>query len=317
MTEAWPPLPLADWRDTCETLHRYAQVVGKIQLALTPTVNHFWNVGFHLTARGLATPAMEYEGRALQITLDLLDHRLLVQDSQGQSRTQALGPRAVADFTHDVRTLLDALGVHVAIRDQPCELSSDPIPLSRDRMHAAYDPAPVTRFFRILSCSSAVMEEFRARFVGKCSPVGFYWGTFDLALARYSGRRAPTPPQGGAIEREAFSHEVNECGFWPGDARHPDAAFYTMHVPRPEGFERAPVRPDAAFWDPGLGCYLLPYDDVRSAPSPRATLLDFFQATYEAGADRAGWDRGELERPQPRAPEPLRPAEEAERQPAV
>jgi hypothetical protein len=311
MSPLWPPLPLAEWRNTCETLHRYAQIVGKIQLALTPLVNHWWNVPFELTARGLATSAMPYAGQRLQIEFDLVDHALVASTSDGQRRVLPLRPRAVADFYADVMALLGSLGVQVAIWEQPVEISEEVIPFSRDRVHASYDAEAVERFLRVISQAASVMEEFRARFIGKGSPVGFYWGTFDLAVARYSGRRAPGPLPESRIEREAFSHEVSECGFWPGDARFPEPAFYAMHAPAPDGYRRARVRPDAARYDESLRCFVLPYEAVRAVPSPHQAVLDFFQSTYEAGAELGGWNREELERGLPAHAQPGPPAPEA------
>ena len=298
MTPAWPPLPLSGWRDTCETLHRYAQIVGKIQLATTPPLCHWWNVALDVTSRGLATEALPFEGRTFEMEFDLVDHALTIECNDGARRTLPLRPRAVADFYKEVMATLESLGIHVRIWEQPVEISNEVIPFSQDRMHAAYDPEWAHRFWQVLSNAKDVMSEFRARFIGKASPVGFYWGTFDLAAARYSGRRAANPPS-GTIEGEAFSHEVSEVGFWPGDVRYEDAAFYAMHVPAPDGYATAKVKPSEASWHPKLGCYMLPYDVVRTAASPRAMLLDFFQSTYDAGADLAHWDRAELERSRP------------------
>ena len=253
MKTQWPPLPLAAWRDTLETLHRHAQVVGKIQLALTPVVNHFWNVTLRVSARGLA------------------------------------------DFYRDLMSALSSLGIAVSIWDLPVELKTEAIPLSQDRVHASYDRDAVRRFFRVLASAHHVLEEFRSRFVGKSSDVGFYWGTFDLAVARYCGRRAPGPLPSGVIEREAYSHEVSEVGFWPGDAVYRAPAFYALHYPAPEGYSTANVRPAGACWQEASHCFVLPYDACREHDT-RAQVLDFFQSTYEVGANLARWDRAELER---------------------
>lgn len=290
----WPPLPLDDWRATRETLHRYAQVIGKVQLALTPAVCHFWNVALHVTARGLMTPALRSDGRTFDIELDFLDHQLRFRTSDGRRLDRALRPLAVADFYRETMAALDALGVHVTIDDHPVELRSERIPLSQDRVHDAYDREAVERFFRVLSNACQALEQFRARFLGKASEVGFYWGTFDLAASRYSGRRAPDPG-GGIIEREAFSHEVSEVGFWPGDAVYAEPAFYALHYPAPDGYARAAVRPPSAYWFEPSRCFVLPYETCRREPDPVAQILDFCQSTYEAGANLASWDRAELE----------------------
>jgi hypothetical protein len=292
----WPSLSFAEWRDTCETLHRYAQIVGKVQLATTPRVCHFWNVALDVTARGLATSTMPYEGRTFQMELDFVAHALVTRSSDGGHRTLALRPRDVADFYAAVMADLAALDIRVPIWDRPVEVFSDVIPFSQDHLHRAYDAEQVERFWHVLSFTAEALGEFRARFLGKASPVGLYWGTFDLAAARYNGRRLPEPPS-GVIESEAFSHELSECGFWPGDVRYEHAAFYAMHAPAPDGFDKATVRPSEAFWLPSMSCFVLPYDAVRSAASPRATLLDFWESAYEAGAKLAGWDRSALERP--------------------
>jgi hypothetical protein len=291
---SWPSIPFESWRATKETLHRYTQLVGKIQLALTPVVNHFWNVTLRLTARGLATSALRYEGRSVDIELDFVEHQLVVRTSLGERVTRELGPLAVADFERELFAALDSLGIHVEIWGHPVELKSDAIPFALDRMHAAYDREYVERFFRALSSASEVLEEFRSRFIGKCSGVGFYWGTFDLSVARYSGERAPDPPTSSRIEREAYSHEVSEVGFWPGDIAYPAPAFFALHYPEPAGYPRAIVRPDEAHWAEASHCFVLPYEDCRERDMAQKAL-EFFQSTYEAGARRAGWHREELE----------------------
>lgn len=291
----WPSLPLAAWLPTRETLHRYTQILGKIQLALTPMVNHFWNVALRVTARGLATSALRHAGATFDLELDLVDHRLIARTEDGATQTRALRPLAVAEFYREVLAMLGALGIRIAIWDHPVEIRTEAIPFSEDRVHAAYDREYVARFFRILSSASDVLEQFRARFTGKCSGVGFYWGTFDLSVARYSGRRAPAPP-GGAIEREAYSHEVSEVGFWPGDRIYTAPAFYALHYPAPDGYSRAAVRPAEATWQASSRAFVLPYEVIRDR-DPDPTILEFFQTTYEAGAELAGWNRAELERP--------------------
>lgn len=294
MSTAWPSLPFEAWADTKETLHRYTQIVGKIQLALTPVVNHFWNITLRLTARGLATSALRHKERTFDIELDFVDHRVIVRTSDGAHLTRELRPLAVADFRAELFGMLESIGIDVAIWDHPVELKSEAIPFAEDRVHAAYDREYVERYFRVLCSASEVLEQFRSRFIGKCSGVGFYWGTFDLSVARYSGRRAPNPPTESAIEREAYSHEVSEVGFWPGDIKYRAPAFFALHYPAPDAFARAPVKPNEACWEPGSQCFVLPYEDCRERDM-NAKALEFFQATYEIGANLAGWNRAELE----------------------
>ncbi len=295
MDTQWPALPREAWRDTCETLHRYVQIIGKVQLATTPRMCHFWNVAFNVTARGLATSALAFEDRTFDVELDFVDHTLTIRSSDGGKRVLPLRSEAVADFEAEVMGALAELGIRVAIWDRPVELFSESIPFPEDRLHHTYDPAWASRFWRVVSQSAEVLSEFRSRFIGKSSPVGFYWGTFNLCAARYSGRRAANPPS-GVIEGEAFSHEVSEVGFWPGDVRLEEPSYFALHAPTPEGYSRARVLPSAASWNARLGCFLLPYEAVRTSPSPRQALLDFFESTYAAGASLAGWDRAELER---------------------
>jgi hypothetical protein len=294
MTTQWPALPLGSWRDTRETLHRYAQIVGKIQLALTPVVNHFWNVTLRVTARGLATCALRSHDQTFDIELDLVDHRVIIRRIDGARRELELRPLAVADFYRDLMATLSSLGIDVSIWDHPVELKTEAIPFSQDRVHAAYDRDAANRFFRVLASSQDVLEEFRSRFIGKCSGVGFYWGTFDLSVGRYCGRRAPGPLPTGIMEREGYSHEVSEVGFWPGDATYGAPAFFAMHYPAPDGYTTAKVRPPAC-WQETSRSFVLPYEAVREHDT-RARILEFFQSTYEAGADLARWDRAELER---------------------
>jgi hypothetical protein len=291
----WPPLPLEAWRGTKETLHRYAQIVGKLQLALTPEVNHFWNVGLRVTARGLATTALPYGNRVFDVELDLVEHLARARTSDGQTRTVELRPLAVADFLRELMGALDSLGIRVRITDRPVEIATEAIPFSEDCVHASYDREQVARFFRVLSSAARALDQFRARFVGKCSGVQFYWGTFDLSVGRYSGRRVVGAPARTRIEREAYSHEVSESGFWPGDAVHPAPAFFTLHHPQPDGYDRAAIRPAFAHWVAPSRCFVLPYEQCRQG-NPDAAILEFLQSTYEAGATRAGWDRAALER---------------------
>lgn len=295
MATPWPALPLEAWLPTKETLHRYAQIVGKIQLGLTPFVNHYWNVALRVTARGLATTMLRYEGRSFDIELDLVEHRLVIRTSDKQERSFELRPLAVADFYRDVLAALESLGIRVTIWDHPVEIRTNLIPFAEDRMHAAYDRPYVERFFRALSNAAEVIEVFRSRFIGKSSDVVFYWGTFDLNLARYSGRRAPDPPRNPHMEAEAFSHEVAEFGWWPGDVAYPAPAFYALQFPAPAGYDRALVRPAAAAWNDTSHLFLLPYEACREHETA-AQALAFYQSTYEAGASLAGWDRAALER---------------------
>jgi hypothetical protein len=288
----WPAIPFDDWCETRETLHRYAQIVGKIQLGLTPRVNHFWNVTLRVTAHGLATTALLYKDMTFDLELDLLHHELVIRTSAGPSRTVPLGDHSVADFYREVFASLDALGIHIHVWDHPVELKSEAIPFHEDRTHAIYDREFAERFFHVLTSASRVLEEFRARFIGKCSGVGFYWGTFDLSVARYNGRRVPHAPTEPVVERESYSHELSEAGFWPGDITHRSPAFFAFHYPQPPGFERAIVRPDGAAWDEAAHCFVLPYDGGVAAEE----ILTFCQSTYETGANLATWDREQLER---------------------
>ena len=294
----WPELPLAAWKDTYATLHMYTQIVGKVRLALSPRMNHWWEVPLYVEARGLTTSPIPYGGEVFEIRFDFLEHRLVIETSAGAARTLSLEPRAVADFHREVLGVLRSLGITVRIWRMPVEVP-DPIPFDQDRRHAAYDPEYAQRFWRILVETDAIFKEFRARFQGKASPVHFFWGSFDLAVSRFSGRRAPERAGADAITREAYSHEVISGGFWPGGAGVEGPAFYAYAAPEPAGFSAAPVRPAAAFYHPDLKEYLLMYDDARRAPDPRAAVLDFLQSTYEAGAELGRWDRADLERPTP------------------
>lgn len=292
---ALPPLPLAEWKDTCETLHMWTQIVGHVRMSLTPLVNHWWNVALYVTARGLTTSPIPYGDGVFQIDFDFIDHRLVIRHSDGRTRTLALAPRAVADFHADVLGTLAELGITVRFHGKPDEVP-DPVPFAEDRRHAAYDAEHAHRFWRILVWTDTVFKEFRARFVGKCSPVHFFWGSFDHAVSRFSGRPAPVKPGADPITREGYSHEVISAGFWPGSGPITAPAFYSYTAPAPPGLDGARVAPAAASWNKDLGEFLLMYDDVRTASSPRETLLEFLQSTYEAGATLAGWDRAALER---------------------
>jgi hypothetical protein len=297
--EAWPSLPFEDWRDTCATLQLWTQVVGKIRLAQAPMVNHWWQVPLYVTARGLTTSPMPHGAHAFQIDFDFIDHQLVIAASDGDSVSLALEPRSVADFYREVMAALKSLGISVKIWTMPVEIP-EAIPFEIDRLHAAYDKNYANRFWRILLQSDRVFKQFRARYLGKVSPVHFFWGSFDLAVTRFSGRRAPdhtgtAPNLANWVMREAYSHEVSSCGFWPGS---PGAqpAFYSYAYPQPPGFAAAKVKPDSAHWDKDLGEFILPYDKVRLAQSPGGRLLEFLESTYLAAADLAHWDRDALER---------------------
>ena len=293
--ECWPALPLAEWQDTCTTLHVYTQIVGKIRLALTPRVNHWWNVPLYVHARGLTTSAIPYRERAFELRFDFVSHELVLQASTGDVKTLALVARPVAEFYRLSMDMLSAAGIDVRIWRMPVEVP-DPIAFDEDRVHATYDPAYANRFWRILVTVERVFNQFRSTFIGKCSPVHFFWGSFDLAVTRFSGRRAPDRPGADTITREAYSHEVSSVGFWPGGGTVPDAAFYSYAAPAPPGLDRQRVSPERARYDSELGEFLLRYDDVRTAPSPTAALLAFCNSTYAAAAELAHWDRGALER---------------------
>ena len=295
-TNSWPSLPLGEWADTYATLHMWTQVVGKIRLALTPLVNHWWNVPLYVSARGLITSAMHYNDRTLEIEFDFIDHLLRITCSDGTNRTLSLEPRSVADFYREVMGLLREVGVEVKIWTTPVEVP-DPVPFEQDTAHASYDPEYARRFWRILSLSDRVMEEFRGRFIGKCSPVHFFWGSFDLAVTRFSGRTAPERPDADSITREAYSHEVISHGFWPGAGPLGAAAFYSYTAPEPPGLKEAAIRPAGAFYSNELSEFLVMYEDVRLSASPEEALMEFLQSTYEAGANLANWDRAALERP--------------------
>lgn len=293
--DVWPALPYEEWKETCATLHMWTQIVGKIRLAQTPLINHWWNVPLYLTARGLTTSAMPYGARSFEIEFDFIDHRLLISCSDGTTKTLDLVPRSVADFYREVMATLGDLGIEVKIWTTPVEIP-DPIPFEQDQQHASYDPAYANRFWRVLSQADKVFTEFRARFIGKSSPVHFFWGSFDLAVTRFSGRRAPEREGADSITREAYSHEVISHGFWPGSAASPRAAFYSYTAPEPAGLSLEPVRPAAAFYSKEMSEFLLPYDDLRKENAPEESLLEFLQSTYDAGARLANWDRQSLER---------------------
>jgi hypothetical protein len=294
-----PALPFDSWKDTLATLHMWTQVVGKVRLKLCPLVNHWWNVPFYVTARGMTTSAMPYPREAfsgtVEVQFDFIDHKLLLESSEGRVVTIALTPQSVAEFYKKFIAALSELGAGAKIWTTPCEIS-DPIPFERDNVHAAYDPEAVNKFWRILAWVDQVFKEFRAGFLGKVSPVHFFWGSFDLAVTRFSGRKAPERAGADSITREAYSHEVSSAGLWPGGGDIKGPAFYSYAAPEPPGFAESKVRPAAAFYHPQLKEFLLPYDDVRTAASPKTALMEFLQSTYEAAAELGSWDRKSLER---------------------
>jgi hypothetical protein len=292
--DPWPALPIAEWQATRDTLHMWTQIVGKIRLALSPLVNHWWEVPLHVSARGLTTSPIPFDGGIFEIEFDFIAHSLIIRTSAGESKTLPLVPRTVADFYAEVMALLASMGIAVKIWPVPVEIPN-PIRFDQDRVHASYDPEYAGRFWRVLVSSDAVCKEFRGRFIGKCSPVHFFWGSFDLAVTRFSGRRAPARPGADAITREAYSHEVISAGFWPGTAD-ADAVFYAYAAPEPSGFAKSPVSPAGAFYSAQMSEFFLPYEEVRKSPSPREALLSFMQSTYDAGATLGHWDRAELER---------------------
>ena len=295
--ERWPDLTLSGWEDTRDTLHLWTQVVGKVRLALEPMVNHWWQVPLYVSARGLTTSVMHANGGGLEMEFDFVSHVLSIRRSDGQTREVALKPRSVADFYAATMTALEGLGVHVKMLARPVEIA-DAIPFAKDEVHGAYDGAAARRFWVALSEAHRVLTLFRAGFRGKASPVHFFWGGFDLAVTRFSGRPAPRH-RGGIpncpdwVMEQAYSHEVSSCGFWPGGSA--EGSFYSYAYPEPEGFAAAKVLPGAAYYDNTLGDFILPYAAVRTATDPDAMLLAFLHSTYGAAADLGRWDRASLE----------------------
>ena len=310
--QAWPALPYADWKDSCATLQLWTQIVGKIRLAQTPWVNHSWHVPLYVTVRGLTTSPIPYKGGAFEIEFDFIDHVLWLRTSEGHFRQIMLTPTTVADFYGKVLVDLKLLGIDVTIDTMPNEIP-DAIPFPEDNVHYAYDPRAAQAFWRILLSTHLVLSHFRTSFLGKVSPVHFFWGSFDLAVTRFSGRKAPAHPGGvpnlpDAVAREAYSHEVSSAGFWPGGGGAiEEPAFYSYAYPAPGGFADAKVRPAAAYFHKTLGEFILPYDAVRKASDPAQTLMDFLQSTYDAAADLGKWDRAalECELGAPRLPRPV------------
>lgn len=292
---AWPLLPVKEWETTRATLHMWTQMVGKVKLALCPNVNHWWNVTLHVNSRGITTQAIPFGDRVFEIQFDFQKHILDMRCSDGQQREISLAPRSVADFYSEFMDALASLNIRMEIWPMPVEIPN-PIRFDEDRVHASYDPEYANRFWRVLLSVESVFEEFRARFIGKSSPVHFFWGSFDLAVTRFSGRRAPERPGADRITREAYSHEVISVGFWPGNEGASDAAFYAYAAPEPQDFAQASVSPAAAFYGKEMKEFFLPYEAVRTSDSPARALMDFAQSTYYAGASLGNWDRAALER---------------------
>jgi hypothetical protein len=293
--ESWPALPLEAWQETYSTLHMWTQIVGKVRLAQSPLINHWWEVPLYVSARGLTTSPVPYHLGIFEVEFDFLQHNLIIQTSQGQTKIIPLVPRSVADFYKEFMAALASLGINVKIWDMPVEIPN-PIAFDRDTQHASYDREYVTRFWRILLAVDSIFKEFRSGFIGKNSPVHFFWGSFDLCVTRFSGRRAPKRDGADLITREAYSHEVISAGFWPGGGEIKGPAFYAYAAPEPAGYGQSAVRPSKAFYHSGRKEFFLMYDDVRLDPSPRSALLEFLQSTYEAAANLAKWQRAELER---------------------
>jgi len=298
--EEWPPLPFDEWKDTLATLHRWTQMVGKTRLALAPMTNHWWQVTLYLTARGLTTSPMPVGQRTVEIEFDFLDHVLAARTSDGASRRMRLAPRSVADFHREYRTLLRSLDVEAKIWPVPVEMP-EAVPFTDDVVHASYDAGAAHRCFRVLAQADRVLKEFRGGFLGKCSPVHFWWGGFDLSCTRFSGRRAPLHPAGlpnlaDRVTREAYSHECVSAGWWPGGGVLREPAFYAYAYAEPAGLSAAAIRPREAYYHRELREFILPYDAVRTAARPDEMLLAFLQSTYDAAADLLGWDRAALER---------------------
>jgi len=294
-SEAWPALPYAAWQPTCFTLHMWTQVVGKVRLALSPYVNHWWQVPLYLSARGLTTTAIPYQDDNFECEFDFIDHVLAIRTSRGAAKTVKLAPKSVAAFHAEFMAALRALGIEVRIWTMPVEIPN-PVAFEKDTANASYDADAVSRFWRALQSADSAFKQFRGGFVGKSSPAHFFWGSFDLALTRFSGRRAPPMPEADRVTQEGYSHEVSSVGWWPGDETAPYPAFYAYAAPEPAGYAATAVKPHAAFYDKEAGQFRLKYDDVRGTPSPRQAVLDFCQSTYEAAAIHGQWNRAELER---------------------
>jgi hypothetical protein len=296
MQTEWPALPLDQWRDTYATLHMWTQIVGKICLKLVPPANHYWGIAFQVDARGLTTPLMPYQDRPFAIRFNFVDHRLEILCSDGGSNHIPLEPMSVAEFYQRLMAELKGMGIEVTIWTMPVEVP-DPIRFTEDTVHYAYDANQAHAFWRALVAIKPVFESFRCRFVGKCSPVHFFWGSFDLAVTRFSGRRAPARPEMGPMYAEAYSQEVISHGFWPGSGPIQEAAFYAYAVPAPADLAKAAIKPTEAYYHQELGEFILPYAAVQATPNPEAELMKFLESTYAAAAKLANWDRSTLERP--------------------
>lgn len=291
----WPALPLEEWKDTYATLHMWTQIVGKIRMVLSPKLNHYWHSTLYVTPRGLTTSAIPYGNREFSINFDFIDHNLVIPTSDGQTKVLPLAPRSVADFYEELMATLRGLEIEARINAKPDEVT-DPIPFAEDTVHASYEAEKANRFWRILMQIDRVFKEFRSDFIGKSSPVHFFWGSFDLAVTRFSGRRAPERPGADRITREAYSHEVISHGFWPGGGNIKSPAIYSYTAPAPEGLDKHPIRPGSAFYSQEMSEFLLMYDDIRQSDAPDDLLMEFCRSTYEAGANLGGWNREELER---------------------
>ena len=299
----WPPLPFAEWKDTAITLHMWTQIIGKIRLVLSPWTNHSWHVTLYVTSRGLTTSPIPHGTSTFEIRFDFIDHELRILKSDGAVRVLKLRPQPVAKFYREVMNALAEMELPVTINIVPNEIEN-PIPFDQDEEHRSYDREYANRFWRVLVQSDRVFKEFRSRFCGKCSPVHFFWGSFDLAVTRFSGRPAPPHPGGvphlpDAITREAYSQEVSSLGFWPGNAAAPTPLFYSYAYPEPPGFAQTKIQPEAASYEAKLREFILPYDAVRTAEKPDEVLLDFAQSTYDAASKLGKWDRDALEEKKP------------------
>jgi len=302
-SDQWPPLPFAEWKDTAGTLHMWTQIVGKIRLTLSPWTNHSWHVTLYVTSRGLTTSPIPHGSHTFEIQFDFIDHQLLIDKSDGARRTIQLKPQSVAEFYRTIMKMLSDLELPVTINTTPNEVENA-IPFDQDEEHRSYDREYANRFWRVLVQSDRVFKEFRSRFCGKCSPVHFFWGSFDLAVTRFSGRPAPPHPGGvphlpDEITREAYSQEVSSLGFWPGNAATPTPVFYSYAYPEPPEFAEAKIQPDAAFYEAKLREFILPYDAVRAAENPDEVLINFAQSAYDAASKLGKWDRAALEEKKP------------------
>ena len=297
--EIWPSLPLSEWKDTYETIHRWTQIVGKIRIALEPLINHWWNSTLYVTSRGLTTSAMPYENTQLQIDFDFLDHYLVIQTSEGITKKIALKPIPVAEMFEEIMYNLGDIDIHVPLWTTPVEVA-DRTPFEEDFKHASYDREYIKRIWTILFQTNRVFTEFRSRFIGKVSPVHFFWGAFDLAVTRFSGRTAPShsgaPGLAKFVAVEAYSHEVSSCGFWPGGGNVDNPVYYSYVYPEPHGFKEYAILPKEAYYEEKMGEFVLPYETVRNSENPDGILMDFLESTYSAAATTAKWDRNSLER---------------------